>query len=109
MTTIQAPRDVEPFGTDQRRKPRRRIAATWIGEIALFALLVSLVIVGFTRSSSKPTHGLVSATTTVTMPGDRFAPPYLSVVAGTTVSWHNTDTDPHTVTSAPGDPATFSL
>jgi plastocyanin len=38
----------------------------------------------------------------IAVPADRFSPAYLTISAGTTVTWHNTDTDPHTVTTAPG-------
>jgi plastocyanin len=48
--------------------------------------------------------------TTVAVPGDRFAPAYLTVAAGSTVTWHNADTDPHTVTTVPGyAPVAFDL
>jgi plastocyanin len=39
---------------------------------------------------------------TVTIKNFNFAPMQLSVSAGTTVTWHNADEEPHTVTSDTG-------
>jgi plastocyanin len=51
-----------------------------------------------------------AATTSVAVPGDHFSPAYLTVPAGTTVTWTNTDTDPHMVSTAPGlAPVSFNL
>lgn len=49
-------------------------------------------------------------TVAVTVPGDYYSPAYLSIAEGTTVTWHNTDSDLHNVATAPGfAPATFDI
>jgi plastocyanin len=40
---------------------------------------------------------------------DRFTPAVTAVVHGGQIVFHNGDTDAHTVTSVPGDPAAFNL
>jgi plastocyanin len=45
---------------------------------------------------------------TVTIPsGDRFVPFVTQVSRGRVITFHNADTDAHTVTSVPGDPSEF--
>ncbi|PPK65619.1 cupredoxin family copper-binding protein [Actinokineospora auranticolor] len=44
------------------------------------------------------------ATNTVSIKDFAFAPPLVTVKAGTTVTWTNGDTEPHTVTSNGGGP-----
>ncbi len=57
--------------------------------------------------------GTASAATgdhVVSVPGDRFVPFALTVTVGDTVTWQNTDTDPHTVETVPGQaPAPIDL
>ena len=50
-----------------------------------------------------------SGTAAVEMPGDRFAPNVTVVQEGGRVTFHNADSDEHTVTSIPGDPMAFNL
>lgn len=60
---------------------------------------------------SQPRSAVKAAQTTIiTIPAaDRFAPTVTVVNRGATVSFHNGDHDPHTVTSTPDDPAQFDV
>lgn len=46
----------------------------------------------------------------IEIPGaDRFSPPVAEAVRGEPIVFHNGDSDPHTVTSVPGDPVPLDL
>lgn len=54
--------------------------------------------------------GAGTAAVSIAVPGDRFSPAYTTVPVGTTITWKNSDSDPHNVTTAPGlAPAAFNL
>jgi amicyanin len=53
-------------------------------------------------SSPAPSATEAVATDTVSIKDFAFAPASVTVKAGTTVTWTNSDTEPHTVTSANG-------
>nr|WP_051385407.1 cupredoxin family copper-binding protein [Actinokineospora inagensis] len=56
-------------------------------------------------SSSAPAGGGVAVSTNVVAVKDfAFAPALVSVKVGTTVTWTNSDTEPHTVTSSGAGP-----
>lgn len=62
-----------------------------------------------TAAASAASSGAAAAVS-IAIPGDRFSPAYTTVPEGTTVTWKNTDTDPHTVSTAAGlAPAAFDL
>lgn len=115
----QAPEDppgLRPRGPAGRRPGHAR--AWWrIGGIALAVALIGLVVgvvihsgpAARTTSRQRATAAN-PAPVVVAVPGDHFSPAYLTVRAGTTVTWSNTDTDPHMVSTAPGlAPVSFNL
>jgi plastocyanin len=79
----------------------------WSVTILVVVLAVGLTACGAgstTAPSANPTSGpAASATAEVKISGFAFDPPSLSVVVGTTVTWTNQDSAPHTVTSDAGD------
>jgi plastocyanin len=60
-----------------------------------------------TNTPSGP-HASVSITSSGYYGNFAFSPSSLSITVGTTVTWTNGTTAPHTVTSDAGDPATFN-
>ena len=63
-------------------------------------LLASVVIVSCHKSYSSP--GMTPAAASVTIKNMEFSPGSLSVIAGSTVTWTNSDTTIHTVTADDG-------
>jgi len=87
-------------------RPRRGAALLGVGLLALAAA----------GCAHKPTTAASAAAPAgptlvdVAIPkADRFTPAVTAVVRGGRVVFHNGDTDPHTVTSVPGDPTAFNL
>lgn len=65
-------------------------------------LTVSIAVTGCTQSTSTPTQPTapVTAGNSVTIKDFTFSPQTLTVKAGTTVTWTNDDSAPHTISSA---------
>jgi plastocyanin len=61
-----------------------------------------------TSSSSQSVLPKTGAAT-VNIPGDRFVPFVTQVTRGGVITFHNGDTDAHTVTSVPGAPSRFDV
>ncbi len=108
MPTASAAPATSRFTTRQVRgvRPRRGAALLGVGLLALAAA----------GCAHKPTTAASAAAPAgptlvdVAIPkADRFTPAVTAVVRGGRVVFHNGDTDPHTVTSVPGDPTAFNL
>jgi plastocyanin len=56
-----------------------------------------------------PRTPVQAAGVTVTIPGDSYQPPVVTIEAGQTVTWVNKDTDPHVTVSVLGVPEAFTL
>ena len=78
---------------------RRRIGLVWsgVGTAALFAAAIAAM-----NSKSAAAVADVAHTATVEIANFKFAPPDLTVAAGTTVTWKNADDSPHRVVDAGG-------
>lgn len=70
------------------------------------ALLLAGVIVYSPGASGA---AVAAAGATVTVPGDSYQPPAITIGVGQTVTWVNKDTDPHVSTTTPGSPASFTI
>ncbi len=68
------------------------------------ALLLGAAVVYGVGASAVGAAGI-----TVTIPGDSYLPPAVTIDVGQTVTWVNKDTDPHVTTSVPGAPVSFTL
>ena len=66
-----------------------------VGRMLMFVALTAFTLVGHAALAA-PAH---QATAKVVIEGFKFDPPTLTVAAGTTVTWTNLDTAPHTATS----------
>src|SRR5579872_3866141 len=76
-----------------------------ISAVAVAAAIVGAVGARGHSAATPPASGAAA----VEMPGDRFAPNVVVVQEGGRVTFHNADSDAHTVTSIPGDPMTFNV
>jgi plastocyanin len=84
-----------------RSVPRRR-------RFAIPALIVFLVaVIGTFTVTSAPSSAQVAETHHVDIMGFAYMPAELTIEAGDTVTWHNHDSAPHTVTVSDG-PVTFN-
>lgn len=109
---------------DASREEGKEMPAQLRGRRALVgAASIGLAVIGLSAcgSDAAPATSTTSVTSTVTasrgpataaveIPGaDRFAPFVVTVAPNGTVSFHNTDTDEHTVTNLPGATVKFDL
>jgi plastocyanin len=86
-------------GTEEDERMRRvRLAG-------LAMLLVGVIVYGFGTSGA----AVQAAGATVTIPGDSYLPPAITIDVGQTVTWINKDTDPHVTTAVPGAPVSFTV
>lgn len=74
------------------------------------ARLTSLVfLLGAAAACGIGASAVRAAGTTVTIPGDSYLPPAVTIDVGQTVTWVNKDTDPHVTTTVPDAPASLTL
>jgi plastocyanin len=85
----------------------------WRGAALLGVGLLTLAAAGCSHNSATAPGVAAPAEptlVTVAIPkADRFTPAVTAAVRGGQIVFHNGDSDPHTVTSVPGDPTTFDL
>jgi plastocyanin len=82
---------------------RARLSAVGSGTVAL----VSALVVSACGGTAAPVTGSAQAAQAVTVEvphADRFAPFLTAVTSGSTVTFHNGDSDKHSVITVPGDP-----
>jgi plastocyanin len=85
---------------------RVRPYPAWLVMMAVLALAAC----GAATSNASSSAADTARTAGVSIPeGDRFLPFVTRVRHGATVTFHNGDSDVHTVTSVPGDPSAFNI
>lgn len=90
-------------------RPRHGVALLVVGVLTLAAASCSH---NSTNAASAASVAAPAGPTPVQVAipkADRFTPAVTAVVRGGQIVFHNGDTDPHTVTSVPGDPTFFNL
>lgn len=85
----------------------------YISGISCIVLIVLFCIAAGCSSSpapatKTPTQSASSGGNTITIKDFAFDPPVIAIKPGTTITWVNQDTSPHTVVSDTGSPESFS-
>jgi plastocyanin len=90
-------------------RPRRGAALLVVGLLTLAAAGCSHKSSNAAKAASVAAPAGPALVQVAIPKADRFTPAVTAVVRGGQVVFHNGDSDPHTVTSVPGDPAAFNL